>query len=375
MTARLFVAEALLPGHPDKLCDVVADALVEEAARHQRRALCGIEVAVNRSSVFVTGRIACRDAEAIDIPEVVRAVFVGAGYGAEWEPSPEALEIEADLCLSPLSEAEGESRVLADDQAIVTGYAVDLPGMNYLPPEQCLAHRLARRLGRLRTEAPELQLGPNGKLILLLEEEQFPTRLAGFSASLQQAGTGASGGLFRKVLAVLKDELAEFAHAVPGFDARVPEAVAVNPGGNAAVGGLAWGNGHSGRRLVADAYGPRIPIGGGLHGQDFYKVERAGALMARRLARGAVMTGVCRECLVTLAFVPGRPTAQVVSLLGDGRLLDASRWAGLLDLSLAGVGDRYAGRVALADVARYGHFTSPELPWERLHFDGPGALS
>jgi S-adenosylmethionine synthetase len=80
----LYAAEYVLPGHPDKLCDAVADALVEEAARREKRALCGVEVAVHRASVFITGRIACRGAGSID-----RA----AGYSADWQPSPEELEI------------------------------------------------------------------------------------------------------------------------------------------------------------------------------------------------------------------------------------------------------------------------------------------
>ena len=112
-----------------------------------------------------------------------------------------------------------------------------------------------------------------------------------------------------------------------------------------------------------------MPVGGGLSGKDFYQVDRAGALVARRLAKAVVMTGAARECVVTLAFVPGQAEAQVVSLAGDGHLVDASRWAGLLDRSLAGVGDRYTGRAPLTEVAGYGHFTRPEWPWEKVHFD------
>ena len=73
MSGKVFVAEYVLPGHPDKLCDAIADALVEEAGQRERRALCGIEVAVHRASVFVTGRIACRDAKMIDVARTVGA--------------------------------------------------------------------------------------------------------------------------------------------------------------------------------------------------------------------------------------------------------------------------------------------------------------
>jgi S-adenosylmethionine synthetase len=371
MSAELYAAEAVLPGHPDKLCDAIADALVEEAVRRHQRALCRVDVAVHRRTVLVAGRIACPDADTLDVPAVVRQVYASAGYGPEWGPAPEELRIEQDLNLGPLSESTAERRAVADDQAIVIGYAVDLPGTNYLPPEQWLVQRLMRRLERLRGEAPELRLGPDGKLIVLLEEEELPRRLAGFSGWLQQAAEGPPAGLQRAVRRVLTDELANLSRLVPGFDPRLPEGIVVNAAGNPAVGGPEGGSGLSGRKLVVDAYGPRVPLGGGsLGGKDFYQVDRAGAVIARRLARAAVQTGTARECQVTLAFVPGQQEGQIIALRADGRLLDVSRWAPLLDRSLGGTGDRYSGAVPLVDLARYGHFTDEERPWERLSFDG-----
>jgi S-adenosylmethionine synthetase len=129
----------------------------------------------------------------------------------------------------------------------------------------------------------------------------------------------------------------------------------------------------SGRRTVSDGYGPRVPVGGAsLSGKDLHAAERAGAIAARRLAKAAVLTGAAHECRATLAFGPGQSAAQIISLVGDGELLDASRWSGLLDRTLAGIGERYTNGVDLVEVARQGHFTSAERPWERLHFDGEG---
>lgn len=81
-----YPAEYVLPGHPDKLCDTIADALVEEATKREKRALCGIEVSVHRASVFVTGRIACAGAEAIPVEEIVRACYRSAGYDEGCSP-------------------------------------------------------------------------------------------------------------------------------------------------------------------------------------------------------------------------------------------------------------------------------------------------
>src|SRR5215467_12448445 len=117
----LYAAEYVLPGHPDKLCDAIVDALVEEAARREKRALCGIEVAVHRASVFITGRIACRGAKGIPVKEVARECYRAVGYGADWQPAPEDLDVRTNLCLGPLLEGEAGFRDVSDDQSIVTG--------------------------------------------------------------------------------------------------------------------------------------------------------------------------------------------------------------------------------------------------------------
>ncbi|NLY02435.1 MAG: methionine adenosyltransferase domain-containing protein [Rhodopirellula sp.] len=371
MPATIYAAEYVLPGHPDKLCDAIADALVELAARREKRALCGVEVAVHRATVFVTGRIACRDAARIDVPEIVRQVYASAGYDSLWRPSPEELAIRTDLCLGSLNDGEADFRSLSDDQSIVTGYAVDLPGTNYLPPEHWLAARSAQRLRQLRTERPELQLGPDGKVFVLLKAEGGCSRLAGFSTSLHHAPDADPIEFHRAVLDLLRGQLAEAAEAIPGFDPAIPEAVNVNGAGNFVVGGPEGDNGLSGKKLVVDAYGPRVAIGGGaLCGKDFFKADRAGAILARRLTKAVVLTGAARECVATLAFLPGASKAKIVSLCGDGgQELDEARWGQLLDLSLEGLGERYALTTSLADIARWGHFTDADRPWEKISFD------
>jgi len=377
MKTNIYTAEYVLPGHPDKLCDAIADTLVEEAGRRERRALCGVEVSVHRASVFITGRIACKKAGAIDLSATTRRVFDEVGYGGEWGPAPLQLKIKKDLCLGPLSDGEAEFRRIADDQSIVTGYAINLPQTNYLPPEHWLAAGLARRFERLRVDRPELALGPDGKLILVYQEEEGKACVKAFSASLQQTLNGPAIELHRSVLELLEAELQAAVGAIPNFNPALPEEVKVNGAGNFAIGGTEGDNGLSGKKLVVDAYGPRVPIGGGaLSGKDFYKADRAGAILARRLAKAVVMTGAAQECTATLAIFPGQEAFSIISLIADGaRRLDPLLWSSMFDLSLAGVGDRYTGSVSLAEVARHGHFIDHELPWERLSFDGRPAVS
>lgn len=359
MKQRYFAAEAVLPGHPDKICDAIVDALVAEASGRETRALCGLEAAVHRGRVLVTGRIACRGAETIDVDGVVRAVFRSAGYGGVWGPAPEELRVDTELCLGELSESEAAFREFSDDQSIVTGYAVDSPETNYLPLEHWLARRCAVRLERLRAEHPELRLGPDGKVVLVLDEPDG--RVVECSVSLQQAIGGDEIGLHRAVRGALSDVLAESA----GVDGAVPASLRVNGAGNFEVGGTEGDNGLSGKKLVVDAYGPRVPIGGGaLSGKDFFKVDRAGALLARRVAKTIVQCGVARECVSTLAIFPGETAFRIVSLAAEGGAFDPGRWAGMFDLSLRTAGELYGRAADLVRLARYGHFAEPSYAWE-----------
>ena len=373
MIARSYAAEYVFPGHPDKLCDAIADGLVQEAAKLESRALVGVEVAVHRDQVFITGRMACRDAEQIDVESIVRDVYQSAGYDRAWPPSFQEVKVRTDLCLGPLEEGEAEFRSWADDQSIVTGYATNLAGTNFLPPEHWLAWKLSTRLKSLRLERPDLELGPDGKVIVYVEDDGDRLRLATMSTSLQQQLEGDGIELRRAVIAAVEETLAGIAEdrAIPGFDPTMPKAVTINGAGNFALGGPHGDNGLSGKKLVIDAYGPRVPIGGGaMSGKDFFKVDRAGAIAARRLAKAVVVTGVAQSCLATLCFQPGAESPQVVSLHDAcGVPLDPQRWSELFDLSLDAMGTRYTGSASLIDVARYGHFTDPQLPWEQLSFD------
>jgi len=366
--SRIYASEFVLPGHPDKLCDAIADALVQEASRREKRALCGVEVAIHRASVFITGRIACQNAESIPVDQIARNVLRSVGYGEEWQPHPDKLRVEIDLCLGPLEKDESEFRAVSDDQAIITGYAIDLPGTNFLPPEHWLAYRLSGAMESLHRTRPGLLLGPDGKVTVIYEQDTDQSRVVGFSTSLQQRVNGPAIELHRAVLSLLKDELVAAAGAIPGFDPSVPDEVHVNGAGNFEVGGPEGDNGLSGKKLVVDAYGPRVPIGGGaLSGKDFYKADRAGGILARRLAKAVALTAAARECTATLAFLPGAERGRVISLLDeDHQNMQCDRWAGLMNLSLAAAGDRYTGAEDLIDVARHGHFTNPGRAWEQI---------
>jgi S-adenosylmethionine synthetase len=370
MNPKLYPAEFVFPGHPDKLADAIADALVEAAWTRDPRALAGVEVAVHRDHVYLTGRLACPGAQDIDLGALVRDVYRSAGYDDAWYPGPQQLRVVSNLCLGPLEDGEAEFRELSDDQAICVGYANALAATGHLPVEQWLVGRLARRLHRLRSEQPALALGPDGKVLLLLEETErtqaAPSwRLADLSCSLQQKTASDEVALHRAVRVALEEELSAAAHHLPGLSPQLPARLCVNGAGAFEVGGPEGDNGLSGKKLVVDAYGPRVPIGGGAwSGKDFFKADRAGGLHARRVAKALVSLGLAEEVTVSLAWYPGDRCARMVSALAqDGRRLDVDTLAPHFDLSLRHSGERFA-RTGLVEMARWGHFADQAAPWE-----------
>ena len=368
MTARIMPAEFVFPGHPDKLCDAIADALVAEAIRREARALVGVEVAVHRNRVIITGRIACKDAAGIDVSGIAREVYGSAGYGKGWYPAPEKLVVDNLLCLGPLEDGEAEFRELSDDQAICIGYATNIPQTNYLPVEHWLARKLAQRLHRLKTEQPDLCLGPDGKVMVFIRDEGSSWSLEAFSCSLQQREQADDIALHRAVRLNVEDEMNQLADLLPGLSSVLPKSLSVNGAGAFDVGGPEGDNGLSGKKLVVDAYGPRVAIGGGAwSGKDFFKADRAGGLHARRLAKLIVQLGIAPEATVTLGWFPGDRVARVIDIeVPDRKNAPTGKIAQLLDLSLAASGNRFGTNIDLVQISRWGHFAEPDAPWETL---------
>jgi len=373
MTRRHYPAEFVFPGHPDKISDAIADALVEAAWKRHPRALVGVEVAVHRDHVYITGRIGCPEAATIDLISIVHDVYRSAGYNEAWYPSPDTVKVVSNLCLGPLEEGEAEFRELADDQAICVGYANSLEVTNHLPVEQWLVMGITRRLYRLREEQPQLSLGPDGKVMVVIEEKSNSEgiaeswRLHSFSCSLQQRAHADEIGLHRAVRLALQQTLGKASKMLSGLSDDLPDHLTVNGAGDFEVGGPEGDNGLSGKKLVMDAYGPRVPIGGGAwSGKDFFKADRAGGLHARRLAKTIVQLGMASEVTVTLGWHPGDRSARVISIAGREDHGFCLKKAGtLFDLSLLLSGTHFMPS-GLVEVARWGHFSARDVPWESI---------
>ncbi len=351
-------AEWVLPGHPDKLADAIADAIVQSAWEKDPRSLAAIEVALFRNGVLVTGRIAGEKTARINVPAIIRRVFQSAGYAKwTWEALGE-LRVTTDLVRGNFALGESEVRPMADDQSIVTGYACSSPGTRQLPIEHALARHLARALHAFSKANPS-ECGPDGKVIVFLQEspDARSWRLDSLSVSLHHRIEWGAVEAYRATRVAMLAALESFALDVPGFNFDDDFKLHVNGAGAFEVGGPMGDNGLSGKKLVVDFYGPRVPIGGGaMSGKDFWKVDRAGPLIARELAVKAVELHGCREAVVTLGISPGESEFRCLRIEAEShRPLDLRQLATGVDLRLASRSNWLAGR-DLVEVARWGHW-------------------
>ena len=367
----LRTAEFVLPGHPDKLADAIADAIVKQARRLERRALVGVEVALHRDVVFIDGRVACKGAKEIDLKALVKDVYKSAGYGGVFAPLPGRLKIKTDLCLGPLLSGEAAFREVADDQSIVTGYACSTPGTHYLPVEHALVRHLALELHRLGQSKNNLRLGPDGKLIVFVRESDDGNNwtLERVSVSAQHAADWDAVAVRRAIHNRVLDDARNFAALVPGLHVSPSLDLLVNEAGDFVEGGPHGDNGLSGKKLVVDFYGPRVAIGGGaMSGKDFWKADRAGPLIARDLAVAAVQRLGCKACTVTLAIFPGDRDFRIASVQSHASArsnaahtqtisnIDPAELEGLVDLRLCSKTNWPSTMGDLIEVARWGHF-------------------
>jgi S-adenosylmethionine synthetase len=353
------MSEVVLPGHPDKFCDQVADAIVAECYAADPRAYCQVEMSVWCDQVFLTGGIVTRRPLRRALADIVRDVGRDIGYVPGNAIDAGRYEVRDTVCQRRDDPRTWTDRV--NDQSIAIGWAGYDAGVGWLPPEHYLAHRLGEALagschaGRLAGQ------GPDGKLLVRLRESTDRWEVEQILVTLQQR----ADVTLLDLTGWIADDLRDAYDAVRRRDARWSAGFAdiellINPNGPLLNGGSDGDNGQTGRKLVVDYYGPRVPIGGGaLSGKDLSHIDRAGAYAAREAAVHAVRTGA-GECRITLAYAPNcdlpLDVVYEMSRRGERR---AAEW-----FAHGQVRERYleSGGGFVAGLGTGCHFTA-ELPW------------
>lgn len=383
---HMFASESVTPGHPDKLCDQVSDAIVDRMLEEDPLARVVAECAVSSSVLFLSVR---RASEArFDISALAREVIAELGYaeGGEFNAADCSVMTSLQELAGPygrldvaaMDEAQLDG-VVAANQVTAFGYACDqTPELMPLPV--VLAHRLARGLDALRGRPGLEFLMPDGKTQVGVEYlQRAPRRVHSVTViASQREGRSPSGARLRELLleGLVRPVLA--GAEVPA-DARTR--FFINPEGPVMVGGPALHSGLTGRKTAIDTYGEYARhSGAALSGKDPLRVDRVAAYAARHAAKNVVAAGLARECEVQLSYSIGqaRPVSLQVQTCGSARMEEAEiedRLLALADLRLGGIVRRFGlqrrpreqGGRFYRLLAAYGQVGRGdlELPWER----------
>ena len=365
-----YSAESVTEGHPDKLCDLIADNVLDACLAGDPASRVACEVMATRGHIIVAGEITTEAKP--DVFNIARDVLHSVGYDPKGfqidcylhPQSPDiagAVEVPAD---SP----EDDEAIGAGDQGVVIGYACnETPEL--MPMPVVIAQRLTSLLTLARMTDAVHGIGPDGKAMVVVEDEDDkPVRVAQILRSVQHE----AGVHMEEIQADIFAQI--ILPALKGMPADDQMEVILNPSGSFVVGGPEADTGLTGRKLMVDTYGPFVSQGGGaLSGKDPTKIDRTAAYMARYIAKNLVAASIAERCRVALTYAIGmaKPMAVTVDTFGTGTYCEddclAAAVRHVFDLTPAGMIETLQLQQPMyARTAVGGHFGREDFPWERV---------
>ncbi len=311
-------SEAVLNGHPDKFCDILADRLLRQAYQTDPEAYGQVEVSVWSDQMFLTGAIATATPFEFDIRDIIVKVGQEIGYLPDNHIDVSRYVIHDHICM--LNEPPQLWTGHVSDQSIIHGYAGYDHKTEYLPPEHFAVMFIREHLIKSLSNGLLNGHGPDGKVLLSMQEIGEEWVADTLLITLQQKDNFSfSDFLFQcnKVLRTIWEELQTHDNRwKPGWkDLRV----LINPNGPLINGGSDGDNGQTGRKLAMDFYGPRIPLGGGaIYGKDLCHIDRLASFAARQFAVELNQNGG-GEVLVRLCYAPNRYEPLDIAISASAR--------------------------------------------------------
>ena len=381
MKKWIFTSESVTEGHPDKVCDQISDAIVDEILKDDKDARVACETMATTGLILITGEITTKTY--VDFTKIAREVLEDIGYNRA------KFGFDATTCavLSAIKDqsadiAMGVDRfkdknfdedefdaIGAGDQGMMFGYACKETD-EYMPLPISLAHKLSRKLSEIRKNNTLEYLRPDGKSQVSVEYENgIPNRIENVVISAQHSPDVSIKDLRNDIKKEVIDTI------LPKNLVDENTSFYINPTGRFVVGGPMGDAGLTGRKIIVDTYGGYARHGGGaFSGKDPTKVDRSAAYYARYIAKNLVASGVCDKVEIGLAYAIGlaRPTSIYVETFGTGKIPDNEieklvnrhfdpRPAAIIkNLNLL--------RPIYRQVASYGHFgrNDLDLSWEKL---------
>ena len=384
MEKRLFTSESVTEGHPDKICDQVSDAILDELLKQDPMSRVACETCVTTGLVLVMGEITTKGY--VDIQKIARDTIRDIGYDRSeygFDASTCGVivaldEQSGDIAMgvnkaleareSEMTNEEIES-IGAGDQGMMFGYAVN-ETEELMPYPISLAQKLAKKLTEVRKDGTLPYLRPDGKTQVSVEydENGKPFRLDAVVLSTQHGDKVTQEQIHEDIKKYVFDPV------LPKEMVDAETKFFINPTGRFVIGGPHGDSGLTGRKIIVDTYGGYARHGGGaFSGKDCTKVDRSAAYAARYVAKNIVAAGLAEKCEIQLSYAIGvaSPTSIMVDTFGTSRLSD-ERLVELIrenfDLRPAGISKMLdLRRPIYKQTAAYGHFgrTDLDLPWEK----------
>ncbi len=375
---RLFTSESVTEGHPDKICDQISDAVLDEILKCDKNARVACETAVNTGLVLVMGEIStdCY----VDIQKIARDTirdigFTRAKFGFDADTCGVITSIDeqsGDIALgvdhSSEDKAGGHLGKGAGDQGMMFGFACT-ETESLMPLPISLAHSLTKRLAEVRKTGVLDYVRPDGKSQVTVEYDgNTPVRVDTVVVSTQHGEDVSHETIQEDIIREVVKK------AIPAHLLDDRTVYHINPTGRFVIGGPKGDSGLTGRKIIVDTYGGYGRHGGGaFSGKDPTKVDRSAAYMARYAAKNLVAAGLAEKCEIEISYAIGvaKPVSVFVETFGTGKL-DEEAMAKLVlekfDLRPDAIIERLdLLRPLYRQVAAYGHFgrTELNLPWEK----------
>ena len=385
MEKRIFTSESVTEGHPDKICDQISDAILDELIRQDPMSRVACETAITTGLVLVMGEVTSEGY--VDIQKVVRDTvreigYDRAKYGFDADTCGVIVALDEqskDIAMGVDKALEAKTGEMSDsdiaaigagDQGLMFGYATN-ETPEYMPMPISLAHRLTRRLAEVRKNGTLPYLRPDGKSQVTVEYDEAgkPVHVNAIVVSSQHDPD------------VTQEQIHEDIKKYV-IDAVIPEGmmtdatkIFINPTGRFVIGGPNGDSGLTGRKIIVDTYGGYARHGGGaFSGKDCTKVDRSASYAARYVAKNIVAAGLADRIEIQVSYAIGvaEPTSISVDSFGTGKLSDEK----LVEIIRENFDLRPAGMIKMLDLRRpiykqtaaYGHFgrTDIDVTWERV---------